>query len=100
MSKGFWIANLNIKDQAAYDEYRKRNTAAFKKFDGKFIVRGGKYECPIGTARQHNVVIEFPSYDQALACYRSPEYQDASQYLKRGCEVDLVIIGGYDSPQP
>lgn len=100
MPKGYWIANLNIKEQSAYDEYRKRNAMAFKKFGGKFIVRGGDYECPIGAARKHNVVIEFPTHDQALACYRSPEYQDASQYLKRGCEVDLVIIGGYDGPQP
>ena len=36
----------------------------------------------------------------ALACYRSPEYQDAAQFLKRGCEVDLVIIPGYDGAQP
>ncbi|MBI4274317.1 MAG: DUF1330 domain-containing protein, partial [Rhizobiales bacterium] len=34
MAKGYWIANLNIKDQAAYDEYRKRNAVAFKKFGG------------------------------------------------------------------
>jgi uncharacterized protein (DUF1330 family) len=46
------------------------------------------------------VVIEFPSHDAAIACYRSPEYQDAMQYLKAGCDVDLVIIGGYDGPQP
>ena len=54
----------------------------------------------IASARKHQVVIEFPTHEAALACYRSPEYQDASKYLKRGCDVDLVIIAGYDGEQP
>ena len=67
---------------------------------GKFLVRGGPHHTVAGTPREHNVVIEFPSHDAAIACYRSPEYQDALQYLKQAGEVDLVIIGGYDGPQP
>ena len=82
MVKGYWVARLNIHDQTAYEEYRKRNAVALGLFGGKFLVRGG------------------PFHDAAIACYRSPEYQDAIQYLKAGCEVDLVIIGGYDGPQP
>ncbi len=100
MPKGYWIASLNINDQAAYDEYRARNAAAFVRHGGKFLVRGGAPEVPIGTSRTHNVVLEFPTYEAALACYKSPEYQDACRYLKKGCEVDLVIIAGYDGPQP
>jgi uncharacterized protein (DUF1330 family) len=100
MIKGYWIARLSIYDQTAYDEYRKRNGRAFAAFGGKFLVRGGPYHGVLGDAREHNVVIEFPSHDAAIACYRSPEYQDAMQYLKAGCEVDLIIIGGYDGPQP
>ena len=100
MAKGYWIAQLDIKDAAAYDEYRKRNAIAFAKYGGKFLVRGGPFDRILGNARQHNVVLEFPSHEAAVACYRSPEYQDAVQYLKAGCEVDLVIIGGYDGPQP
>jgi uncharacterized protein (DUF1330 family) len=100
MVKGYWIATLDVKDQAAYDEYRKRNALAFSRFGGKFLVRGGAFHNVLGNARQHNVVIEFPSHEAAIACYRSPEYQDAVQFLKDGCEADLIIIGGYDGPQP
>lgn len=100
MPKGYWIASLNINDQGAYEEYRSRNAAAFAKHGGKFLVRGGPHETPIGRSREHNVVLEFPTHEAALACFRSPEYQEASQYLKKGCEVDLVIIAGYDGPQP
>jgi uncharacterized protein (DUF1330 family) len=98
--KGYWIARLDIVDPEAYAEYRKRNAIAFAAFGGKFLVRGGPHHLVTGTPREHNVVIEFPSHDAAIACYRSPEYQDALQYLKLGCEADLVIIGGYNGPQP
>jgi len=100
MAKGYWIARVTVNDQAAYDEYRKRNAAAFAAFGGRFLVRGGPFHTVAGSAREHNVVLEFPSHDHAIACYRSAEYQDALQYLKQGCDVDLVIIGGYDGPQP
>ncbi len=99
MPKGYWIARVTINDQAAYDEYRRRNAVAFAKHGATFIVRGGG-ECVFGTSRQHNVVLEFPTHEAALACWRSPEYQEASQYLKKGCEVDLVIAEGYDGEQP
>jgi uncharacterized protein (DUF1330 family) len=100
MVKGYWIARLTVNDQAAYDEYRTRNAVAFAEFGGKFLVRGGAFHAVAGDAREHNVVLEFPSHEAAIACYRSAEYQDALRFLKEGCEVDLVIIGGYDGPQP
>lgn len=99
-AKGYWLARVTVNNQADYDAYRQRNAAAFAKFGGRFIVRGGRAEAKFGTARPHNVVLEFPSYQAALDCFRSPEYQAASQFLKRGCDVDLVIAEGYDGEQP
>lgn len=98
--KGYWIARVTVNDQAAYDEYRTLNAVPFAKFGGRFIVRGGRSERVFGTARPHNVVLEFPSYDAALACFRSPEYHAASKHLTRGCDVDLIIIEGYEGEQP
>lgn len=100
MAKGYWIARVTVNDQAAYDDYRQLNAAPVARFGGRFIVRGGRSERVFGTARPHNVVVEFPSYEAALACVHSPEYQAAAQHLKRGCEVDLVIVEGYVGEQP
>ena len=100
MVKGYWIARLDINDQAAYDEYRKRNALAFANFGGKFLVRGGSFHQVVGDARQHNVVIEFPSHDAAIACYRSPEYQANIKVRAPHSTADIVIIEGYDGPQP
>ena len=98
--KGYWLARVTVNNQADYDEYRKRNAAAFAKYGGRFIVRGGRTESVFGTARPHNVVLEFPSYQAALDCLNSPVHQAASQFLRRGCDVDLVIAEAYDGPQP
>jgi uncharacterized protein (DUF1330 family) len=100
MAKGYWIAGVDINTPADYDEYRNRNAVAFAKFGGRFLVRGGPHACVYGRAKRHQVIIEFPTHEAALACYGSPEYQDAAQYLKRGCDVDLVIVPGYDGAQP
>lgn len=100
MAKGYWIGRVTVNNQADYDEYRRRNAVAFAKYGAKFIVRGGACKSVFGTPRPHNVVLEFPTYAAALACYESPEYQDATQFLKKGCDVDLVIIEGYEGAQP
>ena len=99
MAKGYWIARVTVNDQAGYDEYRRRNAIAFAKYGAKFVVRGGGRSV-FGTSRQHNVALEFPNHQAALACFDSPEYQDATQFLKKSCDVDLVIAEGYEGAQP
>ena len=63
-------------------------------------MRGGKSELPEGTMRSRSVVIEFPSYEAALACYRSPGYQAAAAHRKDRAQFDLIIIEGYEGVQP
>jgi uncharacterized protein (DUF1330 family) len=53
-----------------------------------------------GQSRARNVVIEFPDYATALACYHSPEYQENIKRRQPHSTADLVIIEGYDGPQP
>ena len=51
-------------------------------------------------AASRNVIIEFPDYAAALACYRSPEYQANIKVRQPNAIADIVIIEGYDGPQP
>ena len=83
MPKGYWLARLDISDRETFGEYRKRNAAPIAKFGGRFMVKGGKAETVLGPRRGENVVIEFDSYAQAVACFESADYQAAAQYLKR-----------------
>ncbi len=100
MAKGYWVGRVDVSDAQSYKGYVAANGAAFAKFGGRFLVRGGTFEAVSGTARQRNVVLEFPSYEAALACWNSPEYQAARALQKGGAEMDLIVVEGYDGPQP
>jgi uncharacterized protein (DUF1330 family) len=100
MPRGYWVAHVDVNDTENYKNYVAANGAAFAKFGGKFLVRAGAFENPVGTSRSRNIVIEFPSYAAALDCWNSQDYQDARAKQKGGAEMDLIIIEGYDGPQP
>ena len=92
MAKGYWLARLDISDHETFAEYRKRNAAPIAKFGGRFVIKGGKAETVLGPARGENVLVEFASYDSAVACFRSDEYQAAAHYLKRACTTIVFVI--------
>lgn len=100
MPKGYWIARVDVSDAEKYKEYLAANAIAFKKYGVRFLIRGGKFENPEGTARSRNVVLEFPTYQAALDCWDSPEYKHALAIRAPISEADMVIIEGYDGPQP
>lgn len=99
-TKGYWIGRVDVRDADAYKNYVAKNGIAFAKYGGRFLVRGGTFETVIGGSRARNVVIEFPSYEAALACWNSPEYKAALAEQKGGADVDLIVIEGYAGPQP
>jgi uncharacterized protein (DUF1330 family) len=100
MPKGYWIGRVDVADTEKYKAYIQANAVAFKKFGAKFLVRAGRFENPEGTSRSRNVVIEFPTYQAAIDCWKSPEYQEALKFRLQISTIDLVIIEGYDGPQP
>jgi uncharacterized protein (DUF1330 family) len=100
MAKAYWIAHVDVHNEEGYKPYMAANAAIFKKWGGRFVVRGGRFTGAEGQSRSRNVVIEFPDYDTALACYRSPEYQENIKVRQPHSIADLIIIEGYDGPQP
>ena len=100
MAKGYWVANIDVTNPDGYKAYVAANAEPLRKFGAQFLTRGGKSEAVEGKLRARIVVIEFPSYEAALDCYRSPEYQKAKA-LRIGNGIgDIVVIEGYDGPQP
>ena len=100
MAKGYWIVRVDVTDPEAYKAYVAANAEAFRKFAAHFLVRAGKYESVEGMSRSRNVVIEFKDYATALACYRSPEYAAAMRLRSGAATADIIVIEGYDGPQP
>ncbi len=100
MPKGYWIARVDVSDPEAYKHYVAANAAAFAKYGGRFLVRGGRVQAVDGESRERNVVIEFPSFEAALACWNSPEYRAAYKLRANASVGDTVVVEGYDGPQP
>lgn len=95
MPKAYWVAHVSVEDPDAYARYRAANAAAFAKYGARFVVRGGAQEVREGNVRPRTVVIEFPDYEAAVACYESPEYQAAKALRESAAQGDLVIVQGY-----
>jgi uncharacterized protein (DUF1330 family) len=100
MSKAYWVARVDVDDVEQYQRYVAANARAFAEYGARFLVRAGRFETMEGTSRSRNVVIEFPSYQAAWDCYHSPAYQEAKQLRLPASVCDLVIVEGYDGPQP
>ena len=100
MAKGDVVAAIEVTDPERYEDYIAANAGPIAAFGGRFLVRGGRSEVVEGTARRRTVVVEFDSYDTALAFYRSPDYQAAVAIRKEAAESDLVVVEGFDGPQP
>jgi uncharacterized protein (DUF1330 family) len=98
--KGYWIGRVDVHDAENYKGYMAANAEPLRKYGAKFLVRGGPFEAKEGASRSRNVVIEFKDYATALACYESPEYQRAIALRTPYSTGDILVIEGYDGPQP
>lgn len=87
-----WIAHVNVTDAEAYGCYAKLAGPAIAAHGGVFLARGTRYVQLEGNDRARNVVARFPSVEDAVACYRSAEYQAALEHAKNAAERDLVIV--------
>ncbi|HEY7601201.1 MAG TPA: DUF1330 domain-containing protein [Methylomirabilota bacterium] len=100
MAKGYWIVRVDISDMEKYQAYVAANAEPLRKFGGRFLVRGGRFEGVEGGSRARNAVLEFPSYQAAIDCWKSPEYQRAIKLRTDVSTIDLIVIEGYEGPQP
>ncbi len=92
--KGYWIAHVTVTDPDQYKNYADSAPEAFKKYNATICARGGRYTQLEGDGHARNVVLEFPSYEDALACYNSPEYQSARKHREGAGIISLVIVEG------
>lgn len=90
----YWIARSKINEPVAYKRYTDQVPDIIAKFGGKVLARGGRYEIMEGPEKfQRFVIIEFPTFEQGVACFRSPEYVAAAAHRRGGAgEVETVML--------
>lgn len=96
----YWLARCRIHDPVEYKKYTDRVPAIVAQYGGKVLARGGRYQIMEGPEHFHRfVVIEFPTLDQAVACHRSAEYQEAAAFRRQPGvgEVEQVIVESGDA---
>ena len=92
--KGYWIVKVNVLDLEKQKEYATLATEAVNKYQGQFLVRVGKQSTKEGKEYERNVVVEFPSYEQAQSAYESEEYQSAKKILGDNKDRIFQIVEG------
>ncbi len=91
----YLIVDVEVRDQAEYEEYRKRVPASLVPYEGKFIVRGGATETPEGDWRPGRIiVIEFPSAERAKTWWNSAEYRIAKTKRQRSASTQMILVEG------
>jgi uncharacterized protein (DUF1330 family) len=102
MKKAYVVAEIQVTNPVAYEDYRALSTAAAAQYGGQFIVRGGVREQFEGDDDLHNrdwrtVIVEFPSLAQARNWYNSPEYGMARAVRQANSIGRLFLVEGVDA---
>ena len=96
--KGYWIALYKKIDSVDnLKNYATKVTPVIKSYGGKPLVRGGKYQRLEGDDFLRTVIWEFPSYEKAMECHNSKEYQEGWALAKDTTERNLQIIEGFSA---
>jgi len=91
----YWVAHSRVFDPVEYKKYTDPLPAIFAKYGAKVLARGGRFQIMEGPEKFHRfVVIEFPTFEQGVACFDSEEYKEAAAFRRRNKagENELVMI--------
>lgn len=94
MPKGYIVGHVTVHNPEAYQAYAARNNEIFPKHNGTFLARGGQSEILEGNAQERHVIIEFPSYEAALAAYNDPDYQENMKIRQANSTGTILVVEG------
>ncbi len=91
----YWVARAKVNNPDQYKKYTDLVPGILQKFGGKILARGGKFKILEGPEKFHRfVVIEFSSFEKAVACHESAEYLEAAAHRRKdgASELEIVIV--------
>ncbi|GGY74113.1 hypothetical protein GCM10011613_19320 [Cellvibrio zantedeschiae] len=100
MTKGYWMVHVEVENAEAFKAYITAVMDVFAKYGARYLARGGQFEAVEGRERPRNTIVEFPSYQVAVDCWHSPEYQAVKALRENAGRVDITIVEGYEGLQP
>jgi uncharacterized protein (DUF1330 family) len=97
---GYLILHGEVTDPDGYEEYKAKAQVLLAEHGARYLARGGQATPVEGEWLPRFVVVEFPSYEAALAFYRSPEYQEVAEIRERCSNSSVAIVEGLTAPAP
>ena len=94
MPKAYWIARVDVHDPETYKTYVETREAGLSALQRQIPGARRQDRSAGRPGRGRNVVIEFASYEQALACYHSPEYQAAAEFRRKASLGEILVVEG------
>jgi uncharacterized protein (DUF1330 family) len=95
----YYIVEIDIQDQAKFEEYRQKVPATIARYGGRYLVRGGHQETIEGTWQPKRIVVlECPSVEQAKRWYDSPEYRPLKELRRQTAHGHIVLVEGVANP--
>ncbi|MEV4823157.1 DUF1330 domain-containing protein [Micromonospora sp. NPDC049274] len=97
MAKGYWVsAYRTIFDPEKLAAYNELARPAVEAGGGRVLARDGRVVAHDAGIAGRTILIEFDSFEQAVAAHASAAYQEALAVLADGVERDFRIIEGLD----
>ena len=94
MPKGYIIVRATVTNPEKWGEYLAASKPVLERFEGRPIVRGGKCETVEGSGVARNVVLEFPSYDNAIGYAKCADYIAAKALRQGAGTLDMTVVEG------
>jgi uncharacterized protein (DUF1330 family) len=95
MPKGYILsAHRKVADPVKGPAYGELAGPALAAAGGTVLAKGGRVEARENGLAERTVLIEFESYEAAVAAYESPAYQKALETLDGGADRDFRIFEG------
>ena len=91
----YMLVDIAVHNPENYEDYKKLTPASIAKFQGKFIVRGGKTETLEGDWNPKRVVVlEFPNAELAKKWWSSEEYAPAKKLRQENATTQMILVEG------
>lgn len=95
MAKGYWVsAYRQVHDPEKVAAYSKLAGPAIQAAGGRFLTRGGQVQAHEAGVALRTVIVEFDSFEAAVAAHDTPAYREALAALADGVERDFRIVEG------
>ena len=89
------IVDIHVKDQAAFDDYKRGVPPMISKHGGEYLARGGAIQMLEGDWKPGRIVLlKFPDQSAVNAFLNDPEYQPLKALRKSAADSQMVSVEG------